>query len=61
MLNIENHCVGCETCIGKHCRNRSVQVYYCDRCGEELGDEIYDVNGEELCEYCTLELFRRKN
>ena len=60
MYEIENHCVGCETCIGSHCKYRSVIVYYCDECKEELGDEIYDVDGKELCEECTLKLFRRK-
>ena len=61
MVKIENHCVGCDTCIGTHCRNRRVLVYYCDKCKEELGDEIYDVDGMELCEDCTLKMFRRKN
>ena len=62
MLKIENHCCECETpgypCLGKSCPNRNVEVYYCDRCGERLED-IYDVDGEELCEDCLRDLFKR--
>ena len=62
MLKIENRCVGCTDlgmhCIGSSCPNRNVKVYYCDKCGDELG-EIYDVDGEELCEECLKEKFKR--
>jgi hypothetical protein len=35
-----------------------VEVYYCDKCGDEL-DEIYEVDGDDLCEECLKERFRR--
>ena len=63
MVKIENHCCDCAVsgypCRGSSCPLRHVEVYYCDKCGEELGDDIYDVDGEELCEYCVLEMFKR--
>ena len=61
----ENHCVGCTDlglhCIGSHCRNRNVEVYYCDnpKCRCEL-DEIYEVDGKELCEDCLKEMFKKE-
>ena len=62
MIKYENHCCGCAApgypCIGRSCPNRHVEVHYCDHCDEELG-EIYDVDGEELCEECLKEAFRR--
>lgn len=58
----ENHCCGCATpgypCRGSACPLTKVEVHFCDECGEEL-DDIYDVDGEELCEYCLKEMFRR--
>lgn len=62
MIRIENHCCGCAVpgypCMGTSCPNRRVEVHYCDKCGDELG-EIYDVDGEELCEECLKEKFKR--
>lgn len=61
MTVTENHCVGCDFCIGSHCPNRNVKVYYCDKCKEEIPyDEIYDVDDEELCEDCLKEKFLRR-
>ena len=61
-VKYEDHCCGCATpgypCLGSSCPNRNISVYYCDQCGEEL-EEIYDVDGEELCEECLKEMFRR--
>ena len=55
MVRYENRCCGCAVpgypCLGSSCPNRNVPVYYCDKCGDEL-EEIYDVDGEELCEDC---------
>jgi formylmethanofuran dehydrogenase subunit E len=35
-------------------------VHYCDKCHEEIiDDEIYEVDGEELCEECLKDMFRR--
>lgn len=61
MERIENHCVGCPKemgCMGSACPNREVKVTYCDCCGEQI-DEIYDVNGQDLCEECLKETFRK--
>lgn len=62
MVKYENQCCDCATdnypCLGKLCFRRNVEIHYCDHCGEEI-DEIYDVDGEELCEECLKEMFRR--
>ena len=62
MLQYENRCCECAApgypCLGSSCPNRNVPVHYCDRCDEEL-EKIYDVDGEELCEECLKEMFRR--
>ena len=63
MTRCENHCCGCASpgypCLGISCSLRRVEVHYCDHCGEEI-EEIYDVDGEELCEECLKDMFRRK-
>ena len=63
MKKTENHCCGCATdsypCLGSSCPNRNVEVYYCDRCKEQLED-VYEVDGEELCEICLLKMFRKE-
>ena len=63
MKRIKNHCCNCAVpgypCRGSACPERRVEVYYCDKCGCEL-DEIYDGDGEELCESCLKEKFIRK-
>jgi hypothetical protein len=60
MRSIENHCVGCTDlglhCIGRHCRNRNVEVHYCDICGSELF-KIHKADGKELCEDCYNEQY----
>lgn len=61
MIRIENHCCSCAVdgnCLGSSCSLRHVEVHYCDKCRDEL-DEIYEVDGEELCEYCLKDMFRR--
>lgn len=62
MVKYENHCCDCATpgypCRGSECSLRKVTVYYCDVCGDEL-DEIYDVDGRELCGECLKDEFRR--
>lgn len=62
MKKIENHCRDCATpgypCRGSTCPLVNVEVYYCDGCGDEL-DEIYEVDGDDLCEGCLKERFRR--
>jgi hypothetical protein len=61
MKKVENHCVGCTDlglhCLGSHCKNRNVEVLYCDRCGCEIED---DIDGEELCADCYDELYGKE-
>lgn len=63
MTKYENQCCGCATdgypCRGRSCPNRRVPVHYCDKCGSEL-DEVYEVDGAELCEDCLKEKFRKE-
>lgn len=62
MERIENHCVGCPPergCMGIGCPNRNVKVICCDVCGDEICDEIYSVDGEDLCEDCLKDRFRK--
>ena len=63
MKKIENHWCDCDVpgyhCLGSACPLTRVEVYYCDECGEEIEDDIYDVEGKELCEYCLKDMFRR--
>lgn len=62
MIRYENHCCACAVpgypCIGSSCPNRNIPVYYCDKCGDEIDGDVYDVEGEELCEECLKEMFR---
>ena len=64
MIRTENHCCDCAVpgypCRGSACPLTGVEVHYCDHCDEEL-DEIYDVDGEELCEECLKDMFRRND
>ena len=64
MVRHEDMCVECSTsglrCLGSSCPNRNVPVYYCDDCGDEIEGDVYEVDGEELCEDCLKNMFRRK-
>lgn len=65
MVKIENHCCDCAVpgypCRGDSCELRRVPVHYCDKCGYDIPDgEIYEVDGEELCEDCLKEMFRKE-
>lgn len=64
MTRIENHCCDCATpgypCRGSACPLTRVEVHYCDKCGDEL-DDVYDIDGEELCEECLKDKFRRND
>jgi hypothetical protein len=63
MIRYENQCVGCPTekgCLGSACPNRSVEVYYCDKCNEEIYEDVYEVDGKEFCEECLKDMFRKK-
>lgn len=63
MVKYENECCGCAVpaypCMGDACPNRHVPHYYCDKCGEELYEEAYEVDGEDLCEDCLKEMFKK--
>ena len=62
MVRRESHCVGCAVpgypCLGSSCPNLKVEVHYCDHCDEEI-EEIFVVDGEELCEECLKNMFRK--
>ena len=60
MKKVENDCVDCGLpCIGEGCEHYNVTHYYCDKCGDECdGDDMYELDGQELCQYCVLELTR---
>lgn len=54
MIKIENECVDCPKeigCIGDLCPYKNVTRYYCDYCEQE--SELYNFDGEELCEDCA--------
>ena len=64
MVKIENQCCNCSTpaypCRGDGCLLRKVEVTYCDHCDEEIPPgEIFNVDGEDLCEECLKEMFRK--
>lgn len=54
MIKYENDCVGCPTyCI--NCGKKHSPHYFCDWCDEEFEpDELYDVNGDMVCQGCIL-------
>lgn len=58
MIKIENHCCGCDIpCID--CGRKAVEVYYCDKCDEEL-DEVYeDEDGKHYCEEHLLAKYKK--
>lgn len=59
MLKIENHCNCCTLpCID--CGLKRVPVYYCDKCDpkcDEPLEEVYEVDGKDLCEDCLKKMF----
>jgi hypothetical protein len=61
-IRYENQCCGCAApgypCRAPHCPNLKVPVHYCEICGEDL-DDIYEVDGEELCEDCLKDMFKK--
>jgi hypothetical protein len=63
MVKIENHCLRCpdigHPCIGSYCPNRRVKAHYCDKCDPKCEcplDEVYEVDGKDLCEDCLKEI-----
>ena len=63
MIKFKNRCCDCAVpgypCRGSRCPLREVEVHYCDKCNEEL-DDIYELDGEELCEYCYEEIIEKE-
>jgi hypothetical protein len=66
MTRVENHCCDCAVpsypCRGSACPLTRVKVSYCDKCDPKCHnplDEVYEVDGEELCEECLKDLFRK--
>lgn len=61
---IENHCCDCAVpgfpCKGEYCGNRHIEVWYCDVCDEEIFGDVYAFEGEDLCEECLKEKFRKE-
>ena len=59
MVKVESGCVDCGLpCLGTSCRNYRVLILRCDRCHDEV-DELYEVDGEDLCEDCLKDEFRK--
>ena len=68
MVRIENHCCDCAVpgypCLGASCPLTRVEVCYCDKCDPRCIDpldDVYEVDGMELCEDCLKDMFRRKD
>ena len=62
MVIHEDRCVGCPPemgCLGSICPNKSVVVYICDHCEEDIEGEVFEVDGEDLCERCLHNRFRK--
>lgn len=61
MVRIENHCVGCETCVFLYCELVDVPVYYCDICGEQIPyDEVQNMDDNDVCPTCAERRKKRK-
>ena len=58
---INGECVGCPpgVCKGGCSRARDYEAYICDHCGEEV-DTLYEIEGDELCQDCLLDIFPKK-
>lgn len=58
MITYEDLCVNCTSmglsCQGNFCPNRNVRTLICDSCGKAF-DELYKLDGEELCAECVLD------
>lgn len=59
MRKRENECCDCGLpCMGSACPNRNVLRLYCDKCGHEAS-ELFDLDGDELCEDCLYKMLPR--
>lgn len=60
MVKTESGCVDCGLhCLGTSCPHHRVTVLECDRCHDEV-EELYEVDGEDLCLYCLKKEFRKE-
>ena len=57
-----DECCDCSTpnypCLGESCPKRRVLHTFCDICDEDIDGDVYEVEGEHLCEYCLKEKFK---
>lgn len=64
MIKYENECCDCAVpsypCIGELCPNRNVPHIYCDKCGQEIYEDYYDIDDEDVCEDCLNEHYLRR-
>lgn len=63
MRRVENHC--CDCAVPGHpcdpyCSLRHVEVWYCDECHDDICGDVYEFDGEDLCEECLKEKFRKE-
>ncbi len=60
MTTYKDDCVSCGLpCMGSSCKYKNVPHYFCDKCGDECNDDnMYEVDGAELCEFCLKETTR---
>lgn len=63
MCKLKDECIGCPPelgCAGNACKYKNVPVYFCDLCGAEIEDDVYeDDDGHDLCEDCLKEMYRK--
>lgn len=53
LIEYENDCVSCDIYCA-NCGLKHNPHYYCDKCEDEC-DELYNYEGQELCEECLKE------
>lgn len=60
MITYESNCSRCydddSYCVG-FCPHKRFRVLTCDYCGDDV-DELYNLNGDEVCEICLLKKTR---
>ena len=55
MIRYDDGCVGCPAdmgCLGNACPYRHLTIYVCDKCGEDIEGDVYEAEGDHLCEDC---------
>lgn len=61
-ITYEDECCACATesypCMGLECKDRKVPHFFCDKCHYEFDStELYDDDGDHLCQECLLNKF----